>query len=59
MLWFGEVLGLLGFNGVGKFMMVGMICGLILFDVGSVMLVGGVSLVSDVVGYKCCIGLVL
>jgi len=53
----GEVLGLLGPNGAGKSTTVGMICGLIAPDAGSVS-VSGVTVAADEFGFKRRIGLV-
>jgi ABC-2 type transport system ATP-binding protein len=53
----GEVLGLLGPNGAGKSTTVGLLCGLIAPDAGSVTLAGA-SMASDANAFKRRIGLV-
>jgi ABC-2 type transport system ATP-binding protein len=53
----GEVLGLLGPNGAGKSTTIGMICGLIATDAGTIT-VGGTTLANDEFAFKRRIGLV-
>ncbi len=53
----GEVLGLLGPNGAGKSTTVGMLCGLITPDAGSVT-IGGATIAADAHAFKRRIGLV-
>lgn len=53
----GEVLGLLGPNGAGKSTTVGMLCGLVAPDAGTVSL-GGLALAQDGAGFKRRIGVV-
>ncbi|MEO5697649.1 MAG: ABC transporter ATP-binding protein [Burkholderiaceae bacterium] len=53
----GEVLGLLGPNGAGKSTTIGMLCGLITPDAGSVT-IGGADIATDSISFKRRIGLV-
>ena len=53
----GEILGLLGPNGAGKSTTVGMLCGLITPDAGSVT-IGGAGMAADANAFKRRIGLV-